>query len=96
MSSRARPRCRQDVHAERLPDGSAVLFDPSQGMAYPLTASAALVWDGCDGGCSVDELVDRVAERYDAPAEVIAADVALLLNDLGQKGLLEPVEGNGV
>jgi pyrroloquinoline quinone biosynthesis protein D len=42
-----------------------------------------------DGTCSVDEIVDMLAERFEAPREEIAADVIAMLQDLVDKGYLE-------
>lgn len=41
-----------------------------------------------DGKRSVDALVDDLAARFEAPREVIAADVTALLQDLVDKGVL--------
>ena len=41
-----------------------------------------------DGTRSLDGIVDELAATYDAPREVIAPDVAALLQDLADKGVL--------
>ena len=43
------PRRRPEVLADRLPDGSAVLFDPREEMVYAISATGAHLWDACDG-----------------------------------------------
>jgi pyrroloquinoline quinone biosynthesis protein D len=43
-----------------------------------------------DGKRSIDALVDDLAARFEAPREVIAADVTALLQDLVDKGVLTP------
>lgn len=87
------PRRRSDVRRETLPDGSAVLYDPCTEMTYAITASAALVWEACDGVATRAAITARLAEVYDAPSEVIARDVDALLDHLGEAGLLEPGPG---
>jgi pyrroloquinoline quinone biosynthesis protein D len=42
----------------------------------------------CDGVRSVAQMVDRLAEKYAAPREAIAADVVAMLQDLADKGFL--------
>jgi pyrroloquinoline quinone biosynthesis protein D len=42
-----------------------------------------------DGKRSVAAIVDELAQRFAAPAEVISADVAAMLQDLADKGVLE-------
>src|SRR5215470_6683747 len=42
----------------------------------------------CDGVRSVAEMADRLAQKYAAPREAIAADVIAMLQDLADKGFL--------
>lgn len=84
------PRHRADIRIERMPDGSAVLFDPRNSMTYAITHSAALVWDACDGMASIDAITDTLADTYDADRDVIARDVEALLTHLRGLGLFEP------
>lgn len=42
-----------------------------------------------DGQRSVEVIVELLAQRFDAPAEVISADVVVMLQDLVDKGVLE-------
>jgi pyrroloquinoline quinone biosynthesis protein D len=41
-----------------------------------------------DGARSVDAVIDALAERFEAPRGVIAADVTAMLQDLADKGVL--------
>jgi pyrroloquinoline quinone biosynthesis protein D len=41
-----------------------------------------------DGERSVDTIIEELARRYDAPREVIAADVVKMLQDLADKRVL--------
>ena len=86
---------RDDLQFEKLPDGSAVLYDKTKHMAYPLTASAARIWDACDGTRSRPALVDDLAERYDAPRDVIERDVDAFVKQLAELELLAPRTGAG-
>ena len=43
-----------------------------------------------DGERTVAAVIDDLARRFDAPREVIAADVTALLQDLADKGVLAP------
>jgi hypothetical protein len=95
MSALTAPRQRSDIVTEHLPDGSAVLFDQGKTTAYPISASAAMLWDACDGTEPVTALVDRLVAVYDVPAELAARDVAMLLRDLEAKGLLATDGGEG-
>jgi pyrroloquinoline quinone biosynthesis protein D len=41
-----------------------------------------------DGTCSIDAMIDDLVRRFDAPRDMIAADVTALLQDLVDKGVL--------
>lgn len=82
------PRQRPDVLTEFLPDGTALVFDPTTEMAHALTASGALVWECCDGTRRLDDLIAELAAAYDAPPDVLRRDVLALLEHLGDIGLL--------
>jgi len=78
-----------------LPDGSVVLFDADAAMAHPISSSAALIWEQCDGSQTVDAIVEKVGAVYDAPAETIARDTEALLRHLSELGLIVPADGAG-
>ncbi len=90
MENAARPCRRTDVLAEFLPDGSAVLYDPRTEMAYPLTSTAAVVWETCDGVHTAAAMADELAAAFEATSEVIERDVRALLGHLSEIGLLDP------
>ena len=61
------PRRRGDVLTEYLPDGSAFLYDPNTEMVYPLTVTAAIVWEVCDGTHGSVAMVNELGDSFDAP-----------------------------
>lgn len=89
LSATFRPLARPDVRCTPLPDGSAVLYDPATETAYAISESAALVWELCDGAHGAAAITEELATVYDAPADIIARDVAALLDRLLELGLLE-------
>ncbi len=42
----------------------------------------------CDGTASVDSIVKALAEKYNAPHDVISRDVTAMFQDLADKGFL--------
>lgn len=83
------------MKSERLPDGSAVLYDEITRKAHPLTRTASRIWEMCDGEHGVDSIVDELAVEFDAPHETIERDAIAFLRQLGNLGLLEPESGAG-
>ncbi len=69
------------------------LYDPRTRMTYAITSSAALVWEACSGTATVSDIARQLSEIYDAPIEVIARDVAALIDDLARLDLLDARPG---
>ena len=77
------------VEAQRLPDGSLLLFDTASETAVPLNESGAFIWEMCDGSHSVDQIVDNLAGRYDAERSQVDRDTRAFLDVLIGQGLVE-------
>jgi coenzyme PQQ biosynthesis protein PqqD len=82
---------RAEVEAHMLPDQSLLLYAKSSGITLPVNESAAKIWELCDGTHSVDEIVEDLALRYDAPRSQIDQDAREFLAVLLGHGLLDQV-----
>lgn len=67
--------------------GGWVLLTPERALMPDENAQAVL--SGIDGARTVGDIVGDLAARYQAPAEVIMADVLELLGDLEGRGFLQ-------
>jgi pyrroloquinoline quinone biosynthesis protein D len=67
--------------------GRWILLAPERILTPDQTAVAVLQL--CDGNRTVEEIAAKLAEEYSAPADVIAADVVELLQDLADKGYIK-------
>jgi hypothetical protein len=66
-----------------------VLFETQTEKVYTLNPTAAAVIRELGTGCDVTALTERLADRFQAPLGAIQQDVAVLIDDLRQKGLVE-------
>jgi|tagenome__1003787_1003787.scaffolds.fasta_scaffold20396079_2 coenzyme PQQ synthesis protein D (PqqD) len=66
-----------------------VLFETQTEKVYTLNPTAAAIIRELGAGCGVTELTQRLADRFQASAGSIERDVAALIDDLRQKGLVE-------
>ena len=66
----------------------AVLYDRRSGKAHVLNASAARLWELCDGESTIDEVVARFAAGYDLPGEAVRPDVEKLVASFRELGVL--------
>lgn len=57
-------------------DGELVVVDEPRGLAFSLNNVASYVWDGLASGVDESTLIDELAAAFGAPTEMIAADVA--------------------
>ncbi len=55
---------------------------------YTLNETGAFIWQALDGTRSLAEISKMLEERYDAPAEVLAADLLEIADGLAEAGLI--------
>lgn len=89
----------RDTRPQRSPsglsvelDGERVVLDTASGGLHRLDRMASLIWTMLDGSASVAELVDDLADVFQAPPEVVEPDVLRMLRECGRVGLLAGVE----
>ncbi|MFT6289459.1 MAG: hypothetical protein ACJAR2_000044 [Ilumatobacter sp.] len=68
--------------------GELVLVDESGGWAFALSPIASFVWDGLTAGLDVSAIVDELVPAFDAPVDVITADVSRMVHELSELGVL--------
>lgn len=66
-----------------------ILSDERQGQVHVLNRSATQVWDLCQQGLVVSEVVARFAATHDRAPEQVAGDVRAVLSDFLARGLLQ-------
>jgi hypothetical protein len=72
-------------------EGRLLLVDEEAGRGYPLNPTGSLLWRILDSVSPLGELIDDLAESFDAPRDDVARGVVHLVRDLGLFGLLEGV-----
>ncbi len=79
---------RQDGVLVQEAHGQTVLLRLDDGGYYALDEVGAAVWELCDGSRGIDELVDALCAEFDAPPEIVRADVLEFVDDLRRERLL--------
>ena len=88
ISSAVRPKLRPYVHMRRDDlRGNWVLLSPERIMTLDEVARAILKL--CDGKQSVDEIAVNLAKAFQAPKDVIEADVTEFLQELADQLLID-------
>lgn len=83
------PTRRHGVTVRQMEDESWLLFDAEGGATHAVNATAAFIWNLCDGTRTVDQICSDVAEYYDADADLVRRDVEALLGEFLRLGLLQ-------
>ena len=65
-----------------------VLVDLTKGRYFTLNAVGTRIWSLLTPGITFDELTTTLANEYDAPPDVIAADAAHLIAQLQRAALI--------
>lgn len=76
---------RPDVTLQRV-GREAILHDGAAGKAHVINASAARIWELCDGR-SMDDLVRTFAEPYGRSPDEVRPDVERVIAGFRQLGL---------
>jgi hypothetical protein len=78
------------VIAETI-DGEVMVMNLQAGIYYSVTAEGAYIWPALVAGVPVDILQAGVARGTDAPADAVAADLAVFVQRLLDESLLRPL-----
>ena len=68
--------------------GQTVLLRLEDGGYYALDEVGAMIWELCDDGRAVGEIVAILCEEFDAPEGVVRGDVLEFIDDLRRERLL--------
>jgi hypothetical protein len=68
--------------------GHTVLLDYAGGQYYGLDEVGTRIWELVRDGSSLGAIVDRLADEYDAPRDVLQADASALLAELAARRLV--------
>lgn len=66
-----------------------ILLDPDGGEYFTLDAVGSRVWELADGSRTVAAIAKALEQEFDAPADVIEADVLELLDELAAARLVD-------
>jgi hypothetical protein len=85
-------RINEDVQWTSL-EGQAVLLNLITGYYYTLNRMATVIWEMCVEADAVNlgDLREAICQRFDVTEEVALRDIALLMNNLQEEGMIDPV-----
>jgi hypothetical protein len=81
------PRVRADLSVREI-DGETVVLDRRGLKVHQFNATASRVWELCDGERTEAEIADAVAEAFEVDPERAVRDVAVVVGQFRELGLL--------
>jgi len=66
----------------------AVLFNPATSETYLLNPTAAAIWELLDGGHSVEDIAEAIAEKFDAERMEILKDIVEFISEGNKIGYI--------
>jgi len=82
------PKQKADYYLESF-DDELLLFHPSDKKIYQLNATAALVWQLCNGKHTVDEITMLLLDAYPNAGEVLVHEADMTIQQLLSQGVIE-------
>jgi hypothetical protein len=73
-------------------DSEIVAVNMGDGRYTGLRGAATIIWEGLVEGATREELVRRVLDTYDVPAERAARDIDATLADLTERRLIRETD----
>ena len=86
-SGQTRPRPSNALTHRDLGD-ELLFYDGSGDQVHVLNGTARDLYLMCDGSRTLDEVIDRMCEQYDADRATIAADARRIVGQLAELGIL--------
>lgn len=71
--------------------GDSIVLNSTTGMFYQLNPTAARMWDMVETPQTLAALVERTTETFDVTAQACRDDLAVLIADMRERGLVETV-----
>lgn len=77
---------RNIVYRMRTIGGKNILFGENQ--CFELNEVALIIWNNLNGENSVEDLICKISEQYDAEKETIKRDVLGFINEMVNKNVI--------
>lgn len=71
-------------------DGGVLMMSAELGRYFNLNPVAGRIWELLAEPLTIDALVERLGEEYDAPLDTIRAEAGAFLDRMDGEGLLKP------
>jgi len=88
LAGEPRPKRRSDLNYRTI-EGETVILNRKEGRLHQLNPTASFIWDCCDGGSNIADIIDRLAGAYEVDFSTARKDVEEILLNLRSSHLLE-------
>ena len=81
-------KLKKGYYLERL-DGEITVYHPTLTTAVYLNETGALIWELCDGGRSISDIIEVLSQQYPESGVQIETDVKNLIAQLIEHNIAE-------
>lgn len=89
VASASRYPRRHDHVVWKVIEGKGILLNLEDGAYFEVDPTALAIWQRCDGRTPIEAVARGVAEAFDADARRVARDLAVFLQELARRKLLD-------
>ena len=82
-----RPLAREDLLCRDL-DDEAIVYDATTSKVHALNATARLIWNGCDGEHTLEDLAKALLDRFNVDQDTAKRDAQRTIEEFRALGLL--------
>jgi hypothetical protein len=81
--------CKRDNLLYRELEDESVVFDPEANTVHSLNITATVVWNNCDGKQDLQDITEKILDKFDVPQENATEDVKKIINNFRELRLLK-------
>jgi len=70
-------------------DGEGVIYDQENMKVHSLNPTATMIWRYCDGKNTIEDIKEKILEKYDVDPDTLKEDIQKAVTDLRTLKLLK-------
>jgi hypothetical protein len=86
------PIQKKDVIWRRVGDTIVVIKEDGL-SSHTLNKTAAFIWELCDGSLDINDIANRIHERFEVSLELAKFDTEKIINRLTRAGIMNTAKG---
>lgn len=81
--------------AFRIIESQAVILTPADSYLHTLNETGTFIWELLNGKNTIEDIIDKVCEEFDADKRIVAKDISHFTEDLIRRKLIITKKNKG-